>query len=177
MAPSKSISHKLAVSSSLRQGKLNFATTKPLPPALKGKGKKAAKRESEVSTPAGSGSVSSDEESAPIMKEEVHPSTSIVTEELDLQAKRWLPYYRKVKEKMGRIPPVLGDGETKIHLILRVFDNSHEYGPCVGVTRLERWERAHALGLNPPVEVREILTTKQGIEEDQFSQSVFYGQV
>ena len=30
---------------------------------------------------------------------------------------------------------------------------SFEYGPCVGVTRLERWERAFALGLNPPDEV------------------------
>ncbi len=29
---------------------------------------------------------------------------------------------------------------------------SYEYGPCVGVTRMERWERAAALGLNPPVE-------------------------
>lgn len=30
---------------------------------------------------------------------------------------------------------------------------SYEYGPCVGVTRLERWERAQAMGLNPPDEV------------------------
>ncbi len=34
-----------------------------------------------------------------------------------------------------------------------MFDLSYEYGPCVGVTRLERWERALALGLNPPAEV------------------------
>lgn len=30
---------------------------------------------------------------------------------------------------------------------------SYEYGPCAGVTRLERWERADALGLKPPPEV------------------------
>ena len=27
---------------------------------------------------------------------------------------------------------------------------SYEYGPCIGVTRLQRWERAEALGLDPP---------------------------
>ena len=37
--------------------------------------------------------------------------------------------------------------------MLRVFDNTYDYGPCVGMTRLERWERAEALGLNPPAEV------------------------
>ena len=36
-----------------------------------------------------------------------------------------------------------------------ISDNrSDEYGPCIGVPRLLRWERAHALGLNPPQEVR-----------------------
>ena len=34
-----------------------------------------------------------------------------------------------------------------------VLNRSYEYGPCIGMTRLERWERAHALGLNPPTEV------------------------
>ena len=60
--------------------------------------------------------------------------------------------------------------------ILRVFDLSYEFGPCVGVTRLERWERAKALGLNPPDEVREILMTKQGTE-DLFKQNLFYGEI
>lgn len=35
----------------------------------------------------------------------------------------------------------------------RLLDRNYDYGPCVGVTRLERWERAQALGLNPPSEV------------------------
>ena len=35
-----------------------------------------------------------------------------------------------------------------IHLV-----RSYEFGPCVGIPRLERWERAQALGLNPPKEV------------------------
>ncbi len=36
---------------------------------------------------------------------------------------------------------------------VRALTRTYEYGPCVGVTRLERWERAAALGLNPPPEV------------------------
>lgn len=34
-----------------------------------------------------------------------------------------------------------------------VFDLSDEYGPCVGLSRLERWERSEKLGLSPPPEV------------------------
>ena len=37
--------------------------------------------------------------------------------------------------------------------ILRIFDMTSRYGPCVGVTRLQRWERAKKWGLNPPEEV------------------------
>lgn len=36
--------------------------------------------------------------------------------------------------------------------LMRVLSRSYEYGPCIGVTRLERWERAVALGLSPPLE-------------------------
>ncbi|CAI0567644.1 unnamed protein product [Linum tenue] len=31
------------------------------------------------------------------------------------------------------------------------------YGPCIGMTRLARWERAQRLGLDPPGEVRSLL--------------------
>lgn len=42
---------------------------------------------------------------------------------------------------------------TRIHHILRNFDLSYEYGPCVGVDRMARWKRAQTLGLDPPSEV------------------------
>lgn len=32
-----------------------------------------------------------------------------------------------------------------------------KYGPCLGMTRLARWERAHSLGLNPPKDVERLL--------------------
>ena len=48
---------------------------------------------------------------------------------------------------------VHGKDESKFITILRTFDLSSEYGPCVGVSRLERWERAKDMGLDPPQEV------------------------
>lgn len=40
---------------------------------------------------------------------------------------------------------------------LRAFDLNGKFGPCVNPTRLERWERAERLGLEPPQEVKELL--------------------
>nr|XP_025965061.1 DNA polymerase delta subunit 4 [Dromaius novaehollandiae] len=45
--------------------------------------------------------------------------------------------------------------------MLRRFDLSWEYGPCTGITRLQRWERAQALGLSPPAPVRDALLEHQ----------------
>ncbi|XP_074399783.1 DNA polymerase delta subunit 4 [Zonotrichia albicollis] len=41
--------------------------------------------------------------------------------------------------------------------MLRRFDLSWEYGPCSGITRLQRWERAQELGLSPPGPIRDAL--------------------
>ncbi|NXU56243.1 DPOD4 polymerase, partial [Turnix velox] len=41
--------------------------------------------------------------------------------------------------------------------MLRRFDLAWEYGPCTGITRLQRWERAQELGLSPPLAVRDAL--------------------
>mmetsp|Transcript_10963 Transcript_10963/g.28124 ORF Transcript_10963/g.28124 Transcript_10963/m.28124 type:complete len:124 (-) Transcript_10963:145-516(-) len=43
-------------------------------------------------------------------------------------------------------------------LVLKKFDLCMKYGPCIGMTRLERWERAEELGLSPPANVRHVLT-------------------
>ncbi|XP_059433938.1 uncharacterized protein LOC132167061 [Corylus avellana] len=49
--------------------------------------------------------------------------------------------------------------------VLRVFDMNMAYGPCLGMTRLARWERARALGLNPPGEIEGLLKAgKVGIQ-------------
>ncbi|KIK79157.1 hypothetical protein PAXRUDRAFT_834233 [Paxillus rubicundulus Ve08.2h10] len=86
-------------------------------------------------------------------------------------------YYNEVRSRMGYIQPIHGEGQNQILQMLRFFDMSYEFGPCIGMTRLERWERAEAFGLNPPVEVREILLTKEGTEKEEYAQCVLYGEV
>jgi len=97
--------------------------------------------------------------------------------ELSDKDPRWNKHYGVVRRKMGHLKPIHGEGQNKVHEILRVFDLSYEYGPCIGVTRLERWERAAALGLNPPLEIRDILSTQQGTDQTEFSQCVFHDEV
>ncbi|PWZ15119.1 DNA polymerase delta subunit 4 [Zea mays] len=46
-----------------------------------------------------------------------------------------------------------GDEEEQ----LRQFDVDMKFGPCIGVTRLQRWERASAMGLQPPAHLRDLL--------------------
>jgi hypothetical protein len=55
------------------------------------------------------------------------------------------------------------EGYENAEDILRMFDLDVRYGPCVGISRLERWERAQALGLEPPLLVREVLTSASGL--------------
>ncbi|KAF9494888.1 hypothetical protein BDN71DRAFT_1448275 [Pleurotus eryngii] len=88
----------------------------------------------------------------------------------------WRKHYGVARQKMGGLQPIHAENETAIHHILRVFDLSYEYGPCVGVPRIQRWERANKMGLNPPQEVYEILTNKEYMDKDEYSQSVFYGE-
>jgi len=163
--------------SPMKQATLSFKATKrgtvPSPKAKakakgrgkgKGKGKGSAKVESE-----------SEKESETVVLEDA--ATEIEREELDMKdkAKKYKRYYAESKERMGGGPLIHADGQTKIHHMLRVFDNSMEFGPCVGVTRMERWERAAVLGLKPPIEVRNILLTKQGSEDTRLVHPVFYG--
>ncbi|RHN82137.1 putative DNA polymerase delta, subunit 4 [Medicago truncatula] len=42
-------------------------------------------------------------------------------------------------------------------MTLREFDMNTAYGPCLGMTRLERYERARKWGLKPPPKIGMIL--------------------
>jgi DNA polymerase delta subunit 4 len=46
--------------------------------------------------------------------------------------------------------------------ILRQFDMNMAYGPCLGLSRVERWERAHRIGLDPPQNVKNMLQLAGG---------------
>ncbi|KAJ0014578.1 hypothetical protein Pint_20903 [Pistacia integerrima] len=51
----------------------------------------------------------------------------------------------------------LKDDYDKNEEVLRQFDMNMAYGPCLGMTRLARWERATRLVLNPPKEIEGLL--------------------
>ncbi|KAK3683425.1 DNA polymerase delta, subunit 4-domain-containing protein [Podospora appendiculata] len=49
--------------------------------------------------------------------------------------------------------------------VLRYFDVSSQYGPCIGIARRKRWQRAEKLGLNPPIEVLAVLVKEEARSE------------
>ena len=53
---------------------------------------------------------------------------------------------------------------------LRAFDLDLKFGPCIGPSRLERWERAERLGLEPPSQVKRILVGRN--DDDNANQSL-----
>ncbi|OJD27937.1 hypothetical protein ACJ73_00665 [Blastomyces percursus] len=61
-------------------------------------------------------------------------------------------------EEAGRLAPRVHQEHLTMHeKILRHFDLSNQYGPCIGIARLKRWRRAQMLSLNPPIEVLAVL--------------------
>ncbi|XP_043940096.1 DNA polymerase delta subunit 4 isoform X2 [Protopterus annectens] len=56
--------------------------------------------------------------------------------------------------------------------MLKQFDLTWEYGPCIGITRLQRWERARLLGLDPPVKVKETVLKRK--EDPIYLNSLWY---
>ncbi|KAJ7376130.1 DNA polymerase delta subunit 4 [Desmophyllum pertusum] len=61
---------------------------------------------------------------------------------------------------------------TKELSVLKEFDLDSEFGPCIGITRLQRWERAKEYGLYPPEEVKTIIS--QHPNDEAFTECVWY---
>ncbi len=59
--------------------------------------------------------------------------------------------------RAARMTPYLHSNPGAVETILRNFDLTSKYGPCVGMTRLERFNRAKKLGMKPPEEIDMIL--------------------
>ena len=49
------------------------------------------------------------------------------------------------------------DDVDEVEEVLRGFDLDIRFGPCTGMTRMERWNRAEKLGLGPPSSIRNLL--------------------
>ncbi|KAJ6258968.1 hypothetical protein Dda_5863 [Drechslerella dactyloides] len=84
-------------------------------------------------------------------------SQECADEAYDVTSEQISQYYKSIKN--ARIaPPVHQEGLTDYEKILRHFDLSSQYGPCIGsTTRLQRWSRAHRFNLHPPIEVLAVL--------------------
>ncbi|OBT79035.1 hypothetical protein VF21_02385 [Pseudogymnoascus sp. 05NY08] len=81
--------------------------------------------------------------------------------------------YWRATEAERLAPRVHQAGLSTEEKILRYFDMSSQYGPCVGIPRRKRWLRAHRLGLAPPIEALAVLVKedkkggKEGVEKAQ----------
>ncbi|KAF9114019.1 DNA polymerase delta subunit 4 [Mortierella sp. AM989] len=72
---------------------------------------------------------------------------------------------KKTTTESDYVVPYVGDIYVGFHQadisdtekFLRKFDLASKYGPCTELTRLERWERAFDLGLEPPQDVKDTL--------------------
>lgn len=62
--------------------------------------------------------------------------------------------------------PPLTEAEEKE---LKAFDLNMKWGPCAGISRISRWERANDFNLDPPARVMELL---RGRENDKFNKSL-----
>ncbi|KAI1269539.1 hypothetical protein F5Y18DRAFT_102339 [Xylariaceae sp. FL1019] len=77
-----------------------------------------------------------------------------------ISSKQVSSYWRKI-ESERRTKRVHQEELTLAEKILRYWDVSSQYGPCVGITRMKRWQRADKLGLNPPLEVLAVLKQEE----------------
>jgi DNA polymerase delta subunit 4 len=87
-----------------------------------------------------------------------------------IEADRQAPFGRFLSSESNVVHP---ESQNTIHTILRNFDLSPKYGPCVGISRIDRYKRAEKMGLKPPIEVLKILETPEGDRDwntDLFSQ-------
>ncbi|KAI1372280.1 hypothetical protein F4677DRAFT_432946 [Hypoxylon crocopeplum] len=71
-------------------------------------------------------------------------------------------YWRKL-ERERLTKRVHQEDLTLAERVLRYWDVSSQYGPCVGISRVKRWKRAEKLGLNPPLEVLAILRREEAM--------------
>uniref|UniRef100_A0A7S3VTN5 DNA polymerase delta subunit 4 n=1 Tax=Dunaliella tertiolecta TaxID=3047 RepID=A0A7S3VTN5_DUNTE len=55
--------------------------------------------------------------------------------------------------------------ENPVEQLLRQFDLNSAFGPCIGMTRLARWDRAHKFGKRPPTEIRDALESNPGLNQ------------
>ncbi|KAM3526401.1 hypothetical protein NHJ13051_003448 [Beauveria bassiana] len=102
-----------------------------------------------------------EEEEETLVEEAAVPSKT----EAELKAERTSDaqigkYWRSIEAQ--RIAPRVHQEDLSLHeKVLRYFDVSSQYGPCIGIPRIKRWQRAERLGLSPPIEVLAVLLKEE----------------
>lgn len=89
------------------------------------------------------------------------------------------PQYLEALEMASQstVPSIHQEEYNVVDRLLRKFDLTAEYGPAAGLSRLQRWQRAYALGKHPPAVVKSILETHEGTSQTRYSQPYMYGYV
>lgn len=86
---------------------------------------------------------------------------------------------RGVKDDVVPIEPTrLSDEESAAaedadERALKTFDLTSKYGPCCGMTRLERYDRAAGLGLDPPKKVLEVIQ-RRGADDPRWRECLWF---
>ncbi|KAI9094341.1 DNA polymerase delta, subunit 4 [Phlyctochytrium arcticum] len=80
---------------------------------------------------------------------------------------------KALKELPTHLQSVLSDKELLVDT-LKSFDLDYKFGPCVGLTRLERWKRAEMLDLDPPKDIYLLLTTPQATHDDALREALWH---
>ena len=55
------------------------------------------------------------------------------------------------------VTAVLTDVAADVESELKKFDLDYNFGPCCGLKRIDRWNRASRLGLEPPEHIRKLI--------------------
>ncbi|KAF0325179.1 DNA polymerase delta subunit 4 [Colletotrichum asianum] len=93
-------------------------------------------------------------------KEEVPEKSEAVIRAEKISDAQINKYWKSIEAE--RIAPRVHQKDvTLAEKVLRYFDVSSQYGPCIGLQRMKRWERADRLGLNPPIEVLAVLLKEE----------------
>ncbi|PTB58933.1 hypothetical protein M431DRAFT_478073 [Trichoderma harzianum CBS 226.95] len=156
-------------------------TTIPERPASKGAVTKEEEEEKVVDVVADEPEVHEESEA------EVEPVAEKAPEktEAELKAEKitdaQIKSYWKAIEKVRKAPRVHQEDLDLGEKVLRYFDVSSQYGkclnwicvnisfmkPCIGITRVKRWQRAERLGMKPPIEVLAVLLKEENKENDE----------
>ncbi|KAI8854046.1 hypothetical protein BC829DRAFT_413344 [Chytridium lagenaria] len=81
-----------------------------------------------------------------------------------------------VEEKPAWIQELLDDREALLDKFM-AFDLNMTFGNMNGLSRLQRWNRAQKLGLNPPKDLGELFALKEVEKDQELRESIWYGRL